>query len=136
MRQGTDFDTAEVLHSPFSFQTHKEAFGSTYLEAILFSDGHLEYAIPSHQEKLIAIMMEKEHLTREGVCDKCPKEYYYSFLDWLLMETGCVSVWTDFYIGEPNAAQKNTIRRLVKEGIFHCNKALCRDQLWKPYATE
>ena len=130
-------DTSLVLHQPFSFETHHQAFGSTYLEAILFPDGHLEYAVPSHQEKLIAILVKKSNSkSREEACSLCPKEYYYSFLDWLLLETGCVSVWTNFYIGEPNKAQQETLQKLQDAGVMHIDPALCQTELWRPYTGE
>ena len=82
----------EALNHPFSFQKHKELFGHTYLEAILFPDGHIEYAVPSHQEKLHMILMEKRGQTREEVENSCPEEYYCSYLDWLLLESNCVGL--------------------------------------------
>ena len=61
----------EVLHMPFSIKRHKETF-SHYLEAIIRPDGTVEYAMPSHTEKLLSIIMEKHNITREEALALCP----------------------------------------------------------------
>ena len=43
----------------FDYKTHRENF-TNYLEVIIFKDGHIEYAVPSHQMKLIEILDELE----------------------------------------------------------------------------
>lgn len=42
----------------FDYKTHRENF-TAYLEVIIFKDGHIEYAVPSHQMKLIDIYCKK-----------------------------------------------------------------------------
>ena len=83
------------LYSKFDIYQHKKHFVD-YLEVIIFPDGHIEYAIPSHQEKLINICMEKLHITRQQLFDLCPPEYYADFIIWLCTISECVSVWNDF----------------------------------------
>ena len=41
----------KVLHSSFNVKTHKETF-INYLEAIINPNGIIEYAVPSHMEKV------------------------------------------------------------------------------------
>ena len=129
-------DTIQVLNQPFSLELHKEVFGGTYLEAILFPDGHLEHAVPSHQEKLISVLQTKYGMSRDEVKYLCPKEYYFAFLDWMLLETGCVSVWTKFYIGEPNDAQREALQKLQDAGVVQIDPALCQTELWRPYTSD
>ena len=42
------------LHSPFDLQQHKNTF-INYLEVVIRPSGLVEYAVPSHQEKLLRI---------------------------------------------------------------------------------
>ena len=48
----------EVLLSPFDINTHKETFIS-YLEVVISPEGVVEYAVPSHSEKLVEIFLTK-----------------------------------------------------------------------------
>lgn len=43
------------VHSDFDIQKHKETF-IDYLEVIIDVNGRIMYAVPSHQEKLIAMV--------------------------------------------------------------------------------
>lgn len=70
-------DQQEVLHSPFDFKRHNETF-KFYCECIIWPNGKIEYAVPSHQEKLISCYMQMYHKTRE----ECEKEWIKDF-DWL-----------------------------------------------------
>lgn len=45
-----------VLNGPFDIETHKKTF-KNYLEVIILENGRIVYAVPSHQEKLIATLL-------------------------------------------------------------------------------
>lgn len=109
------------VYSKFDMIKHKQKFVH-YLEVIIFPDGHVEYANPSHQEKLIAICCEELRVSRDTLCDMCPKEYYCDFIVWLCNQCGCISVWTDFYQKSDQqpltAAQKQTLIELKENNIF------------------
>ncbi len=77
------------------------------------------YAVPSHQEKLIAIACEKLNVTRDELNDMCPREYYADFMDWLCQITDSVSLWTDMMFGSPNDIQVDSIRKLTDAGLYH-----------------
>ena len=49
---------SEVLRNPFNVKIHKETF-INYLEVIINPDGVIEYAVPSHIEKVYEKYMEK-----------------------------------------------------------------------------
>ena len=51
-------DKLKVLHSPFDVKVHKATFVN-YLEVVILEDGTVEYAVPSHQEKMIRLGCEK-----------------------------------------------------------------------------
>lgn len=105
------------LHSEFDISKHKENFVN-YLEVLIEPDGHVVYAVPSHQEKAIELAMKAKGWTRYELRDACPPEYWFDFLEWLLGLTGCISVWTNMIVGKPNDAQKETLKELKKAGLY------------------
>ena len=110
-------DTQKVLRGKFDIATHKRTF-IHYLEVIITEEGDVEYAVPSHQEKLIKIAMTKLGVTRYKLYDMCPPEYRFDVLKWLCEITGCLSVWNDFYIGKPNDIQYWVLRTLKYHGLY------------------
>lgn len=110
-------DTEKVLRSKFNLETHKSVFVN-YLEVVIRENGDIEYAVPSHQEKLIRIAIAKLGVTRQRLYDMCPPEYAFDVCKWLCEITGCVSVWTEFYIGKPNEIQEWALRTLKYHGVF------------------
>lgn len=120
-----------ILSEPFNIQRHWEEYRGTYLEAIVLPDGHIEYAMPSHTEKLVQILQEQKGLSREEVIKLCPEEYYFSYIDWLLLESSCVSVWTDFCMGEPNKAQWQS-QEIGRAGIYNGSITKKPPRLWRP----
>lgn len=113
------------LHSPFDIEQHKKTF-INYLEVVIFPDGHIEYATPSHQEKLIAICMDELGITREELNKRCPKEYYFDFMTWLCNVSHCVSVWNEYIVKSDTVPltqeQRNTIYDLENEGLLRLNR--------------
>lgn len=85
-----------------------------YCEALLFSNGEIEYAIPSHIESLISVT----NLTRQQVAELMPIEA--GPVQWLVDYTNCVSLWYDFcYLPENiTTEQNNVIQKLVDNGIL------------------
>ena len=107
----------KVLHGDFDIETHAKTFVS-YLEVVIYDDGIVEYAIPSHQEKLMNIAMKQLSVSREEIGAMCPPEYYFDFTAWLCKLTHCLSVWTEGYIGQPNEKQKEALQKLHNHGIY------------------
>lgn len=114
-------DTTYDLHSSFDIELHKQNFVD-YLEVVIFPDGHIEYAIPSHQEKLIAVCMKELGISRDELTNRCPKEYYFDFLTWLCNVSHCVSVWSGCIVKSDTVPltkeQRDTIRLLQKEDLL------------------
>lgn len=105
------------LHSEFDIQKHKETFVN-YLEVLIEPNGHVLYAVPSHQELAIKLACEAKGWTRTELNKACPQEYYFDFLVWVLSLTGCVSVWNEFYMGTPNNEQLEKLKEMKQEGIY------------------
>lgn len=115
--RGQMVDTQRVLRGKFDIETHKRTFVH-YLEVIITEEGDVEYAVPSHQEKLINKATEKLGVTRRKLFDMCPPEYVFDVCRWLCEITGCVSVWSEFYIGKPNEMQEWVLRTLKHHGLY------------------
>lgn len=105
------------LYSEFDIQKHKETF-INYLEVLIEPNGHVLYAVPSHQELAIKLACDAKGWTRNQLGEACPPEYYFDFLPWVLQFTGCISVWNNMYVGEANEAQLNKLREMKRNGIY------------------
>lgn len=107
-----------ILQLPFDLRTHKKNF-TNYLEVIILPNGTINYAVPSHQEKLIQIAMEQLSISRDQLSAAVPEDYYFDLIEWLCLVTKCVSVWNDRWIGEPNERQEEVIKMLVEEKLLN-----------------
>lgn len=106
------------VYSDFDLEMHKKAYHD-YFEAVIYPDGKIAYAVPSHNEKMLAIACEKLGCDREYVYDLCPEEYYFDFIFWLSKLTGCCSVWKDNIIGCGfTAGQIAALRKLKLAGVY------------------
>ena len=110
-------DEQTVLHSPFDVTIHKETF-INYLEIIILEDGTIEYAVPSHQMMVTDIIAKARGITHKEVADLCPPDYYFDYTNWLCREAKAVMVWNNFYMGEPNEAQLQTLLMLMTEKLY------------------
>lgn len=111
-------DTTAILHGKFSIRTHKEAF-TNYLEVVISPEGVVEYAVPSHQLKLMRILMEQRNCTREELENSVPREFYFDMMSWLTKESGYIAVWNDCFEGKPTPAQSKMLKRLAANGLYH-----------------
>lgn len=89
-----------------------------YCEAILYSDGTIEYANPSHTYKLCNIYDDTKSI----------KEIEYSIplnqspLTWLLCKCNCIGIWYNFFkldtrYKKITEKQKESLRLLNEKGI-------------------
>lgn len=113
-------DSFAVLHMPFDTATHKATF-TNYLEVIITVDGTVEYAVPSHQEKLIQLAMQSLGISREKLYQLCPQEYWFNFMPWLCEQSGAIAVWNSSYIGTISEPQRNVLMMLKSEGLYQGN---------------
>lgn len=105
----------QILRQPFNVEVHKLKFIS-YLEVIILEDGTIEYAAPSHQEKMLQIIQEKKRITREELWNSVsPIEFG---MEWMNKESGAVPVWEDYFGGIPNEKQVESLKFLKEEGLY------------------
>lgn len=107
----------KVLNSLFDIEVHKATFVN-YLEVVILENGTVEYAVPSHQEKMIALACQKLNITRDELYDMCPTEYYFDVITWLSQITGAIAVWDFKYEGIANKDQLNRLDMLRAEGLY------------------
>lgn len=107
------------VYCAFDLEKHKQTF-VRYLEVVILEDGTVEYAVPSHQEKLIALACKKHGVSRDGLNAMCPREYYSDFLTWLCMQADAVAVWNNAccYGRSINRKQLATMRKLKMAGVY------------------
>lgn len=103
----------EVLHMEFDIERHKQTF-IAYLEVIIDPDGNVMYAVPSHQQSLVAITGK----TLRQLDAEIPPEYMFDVTEWLCKQTGYIAVWYDGYVGEANDIQKETLAQLKQAGVY------------------
>lgn len=89
-----------------------------YCEAIIYEDGKITYAVPSHLMCLEKITgLSKEELNKLSI---------YDYFGDLLKITKCVSVWYDGYRFSKEVgltkAQEETLSLLIKNKIIKDNK--------------
>ena len=107
----------KILHSDFDIGVHKKYFVN-YLEIVILEDGKVEYAIPSHQEKLVNIAAKKLGKTREEIVDMCPPEFYFEYDAWLSQISGAIPVWNNFHRGKANKEQLKTLQKLKDAELY------------------
>lgn len=106
------------LYSEFDIEQHKKTF-IHYLEVVIDENGRIMYAVPSHQEKLIALACEKLNVTREELNAMCPQEYYFDFMTWLCKMSGACAVWENQVMRDKfTAEQIKALKRLKDEGLY------------------
>jgi hypothetical protein len=106
------------VYCDFDLEKHKETYVN-YLEVMIDKDGKIMYAVPSHQEKAIEMACESKGVDRAELSKLCPKEYYFDFLTWLLMQSGAMAVWNEYYQSyNVTRAQYASLRRLKLAGVY------------------
>lgn len=115
-------------YSKFDAYQHKLKYPH-YCEVVILKDGTVEYAHPSHQEKLVRLACEQLDISREELQSLCPPEYYFDFDVWLESQSGAMPVWTKFYgSSNPTAEQLYALQLLKNEGIY---EGTLSDNIWK-----
>lgn len=124
--------SSEVLQQEFNIETHKKHFVN-YLEVIIYPDGRIEYAVPSHNIKLFMITYEKtfrKKLTynsdtlkkqRDYEMANVGREWWMDMIQFYCNKTGCISVWNDRCIAPSSGLttlQKKTMRALKRNGLY------------------
>lgn len=109
---------AYTVYSDFDIDQHKKTF-THYLEVVIDESGKIMYAVPSHQEKMIALACKKLNVTREELNAMCPQEYYFDFMDWLCKMSGACAVWENFIQCDKLTEQQIKALQMLKDnGLY------------------
>lgn len=101
------------VYSKFDLEKHKKAF-INYFETVILPTGEVQYAVPSHQEKLLKLAFPG--VSRELIWELIPNDA--DVLKFLLDKTKCISCWADFHIGESHTPEQEAmLQLLIKEGL-------------------
>lgn len=109
----------EVLHGAFDAELHKLTF-IDYLEVVISPDGVVEYAVPSHSEKLLQVYMQQHSIDR-GTALRNLASKNNGYIESLSEATGYISVWNENYITgcKPTQQQLNKLKTLKLQGLYH-----------------
>ena len=110
----------EIFKLPFDIERHKSAPYHIALEVMISPEGDVAYALPSHQEFLIAKAMEINNWSRDELMEKCPPEYYADFMTWLIPRAGrYVPVWKCGVLRYPlTSKQISALKKLKLAGLY------------------
>lgn len=111
------------LYSNFDIEQHKKTFVH-YLEVVIDENGKVMYAVPSHQEKIIALACEKLNATREELNSMCPQEYCFDFMTWLCKISGACAVWEKFIQADKMNEQQIKALQMLKDNGLYWGKLL------------
>ena len=114
----------EVLHSQFDINVHKQTFIS-YLEVVISPEGVVEYAVPSHSEKLVEIFSKQKGFddilnAKKYIVETTINNGMVSIIDYLTGVTGYISVWFNGYVAgdPPTKAQLDKLKELFDNGVY------------------
>lgn len=106
------------LYCPFDAEKHKKKYVN-YLEVVIDAEGTVMYAVPSHQEKGIAVACRCLGVSREELNSMCPREYYFDFMTWLSKISGVVFVWNEFCLCDKiTRKQIAALKELKMHGLY------------------
>ena len=100
----------EILHSKFDVEVHSKNF-INYCEVIVLPDGSVEYAVPSHERKVIEIFKREFDLSDEDF-DNFPEELS---IDYICKKCHLIMLWYDYAYAPIRITkeQRNTLHNLV-----------------------
>lgn len=104
----------KYLGMPFSPMVHSEVF-INYCEVVIWPDGKIEYAIPSHSEKMYLEYCKKYNIERDNLWEHF-KDDPLSASDVMMRDLGLVFVWYDHleYVTKLTAKQLGSLQTLAK----------------------
>lgn len=91
------YSIEETFSMPFSIERHIHTFVN-YCECVIDENGTILYAVPSHERKLMNIVMEKYNMTLDKLTDKAEHEDgQWDWINWLMRNSKCMCVYTCGY---------------------------------------
>lgn len=110
-------DTTAILQSDFDFATHSKSFHN-YCEVVILEDGKIEYAVPSHDQKLLSVVAKKYATTIPMLVHKFEGEAQAWYWEICSYNTRCMQVTNEYakFFFMPTQRQLAAASLLVKTG--------------------
>ena len=112
LKEGNLSYQTRVLLSPFDVKTHNKTF-IHYCEVVILPDGTIEYANPSHIEKLFEVYARNHEITVEQAKQKFVADF--DFFDNLMKDTAVMLVWYEYekHLVIPTKEQRESLQLLI-----------------------
>lgn len=121
----------ETFALPFSIERHKKTFVN-YMEAVIDENGVVHYAIPSHERKLVEMILKQNpDMCMKDVQDEAEQQFsVYGWVEWLIIRSKCICVYTRGYMCPPEyimtQKQRDTLNELIKNGLTEDNNFISK----------
>lgn len=113
MNMSSELTKKYDVYSKFDLEKHKQTF-INYFEAVILPSGEVQYAVPSHQEKLLQLAFPD--VPRQEAWAQVPIDA--DLPQYLLDKARCILCWSKFHIGEPyTPEQEAVLKELIEEGL-------------------
>ena len=124
-------DRLQILKEPFDIHTHAENF-ICYCEVIVHPNGNIEYAVPSHERKLVEIYARVHNISVDDAMEILQRQDDPT--EFAMHDTGCIYVWYDHLYNATNLTDKqhDALKMLLKEGCVS-DGCLSDIQIYSPY---
>lgn len=95
-----------------------------YCEAVIWPNGHITYVNPSHMKLMQKIFCKTKRIKNnlDSISKYCTDNnisLWSLSLEYFCNSTGCVSLWYNSYLGNPNELQKETMKYLAQNKIIY-----------------
>lgn len=106
------------IHEFIEYAKENKNKFTNYLEIIITNSGDVLLANPSHTERMIEYVINKENITRDKLDELIPD--HYAPLEFLLDKYKCVSVWYRYLIMPETVTgeQRYSIDELWNAGLL------------------
>lgn len=122
MRKG-EFMITEKMKVEQYIPLHNTEY-TGYCEALLFEDGEIKDAVPSHMEALINAVCEHDGITRDKLDSMIPASA--SVVHWIVEHSNIIAIWyNNAIVHTITNAQMDSLRLLQENGCISKEKSLC-----------
>ena len=128
-------DPNTLFYKPFDCQTHSDNF-FYYCEVVIYPDGLIEYAVPSHERKLIAVFAKQKGMSLEEAIEFC-RNFGIDYFEYLMHETGICFVWYDHLYNGTNLTKEQN-KAISKLLLYKCisDECLTNIQNYEPFYSK
>ena len=120
-----EYTPEETFALPFSIERHKKTFVN-YTELVIDKDGNIMYATPSHERKMMSIILQNnpEMCERDLMQEAEESGGLYDWINWLMRKSECMCIYTCgiAYADPSTQKQMEKVKQLVDAGLTVMDK--------------